>query len=189
MKKRIGIDIDGTVTCPSSLIPHINKEFSTALTLEDIKEYDLTKALNIEPHIFSEWFKQAEAGIYASSPLAKGSKFIFDQWENEFELCYISARPTSLLDVTKSWFEQMNVPYHEMELIGSHYKVEMAKEKKVDLFMEDKHDNAVSIHKELGIPVLLFDTPYNQEPIPSGVVRVKDWQEAYEWVERWKKES
>ena len=30
---RFGIDIDGTVTCPTSLLPHINKQFGCNLTL------------------------------------------------------------------------------------------------------------------------------------------------------------
>ena len=41
MKKRFGIDIDGTVTCPKTFIPYLNKSFNLKLTLEDINEYDL----------------------------------------------------------------------------------------------------------------------------------------------------
>ena len=43
---RFGIDIDGTVTSPTSLLPHINSAFKTNLELDDIKEYDLTKAFD-----------------------------------------------------------------------------------------------------------------------------------------------
>ena len=28
-KFRFGIDIDGTVTCPTSLLPHINKQYES----------------------------------------------------------------------------------------------------------------------------------------------------------------
>ena len=54
----------------------------------------------------------------------------------------------------------------------------------VHAFFEDKHDNAVDIHEELDIPVILFDTPYNRKPIPDGVIRVYDWQEANQWIKR-----
>ena len=50
------------------------------------------------------------------------------------------------------------------------------------MFFEDKHDNAVMIHEECDIPVILFDTPYNREPIPKGVIRVYNWEEAAQWV-------
>ena len=39
-KPRFGIDIDGTVTCPSTLIPHINKQYNINITLDDVCEYD-----------------------------------------------------------------------------------------------------------------------------------------------------
>ena len=41
------------------------------------------------------------------------------------------------------------------------------------------------IHEECNIPVLLFDTPYNQDPIPKGVIRVNNWNEANKWVKNW----
>ena len=69
-------------------------------------------------------------------------------------------------------------------LIGSHHKIETAKKFGVHAFFEDKHDNAVEIHEELDIPVILFDTPYNRKPIPEGVIRVYDWQEANNWIKR-----
>ena len=50
---RFGIDIDGTVTCPTSLLPHINEQFGCNLVLDDIKEYDLTKAFTVDEKIFS----------------------------------------------------------------------------------------------------------------------------------------
>jgi uncharacterized protein len=44
------------------------------------------------------------------------------------------------------------------------------------------------IHEELNIPVVLFNTPYNQNPIPEGVIRVNDWTEANQWVQKWLRE-
>ena len=36
LKPRFGIDIDGTVTCPATLIPHINKQYNINITLDDV---------------------------------------------------------------------------------------------------------------------------------------------------------
>jgi uncharacterized protein len=47
----------------------------------------------------------------------------------------------------------------------------------------------VAISEELSIPVLLFNTPYNQKPIPEGVIRVNNWMEADEWVQHWLKQQ
>lgn len=39
-KPRFGIDIDGTVTTPDTLIPHINERYKTNIVLNDVIEYD-----------------------------------------------------------------------------------------------------------------------------------------------------
>ncbi|MDN4609047.1 5' nucleotidase, NT5C type [Sporosarcina highlanderae] len=181
---RFGIDIDGTVTCPTSLLPHINKQFGCNLVLDDIKEYDLTKAFPVKEEEFYEWYRQAEATIYETSPAVEHAKMILLELQQRFELYYISARGKNVQDCTVQWFEREEIPYDHIELIGSHHKIETAKKFEVDAFFEDKHDNAVGIHEELNIPVFLFDTPYNREPIPEGVIRVKSWQEANEWINK-----
>ena len=78
-KLRFGIDIDGTVTCPTSLLPHINEQFGCNLVLDDIKEYDLTKAFTVDEKAFYEWYKSAEAHIYKTSPAQAICQRNFDQ--------------------------------------------------------------------------------------------------------------
>jgi uncharacterized protein len=187
MKKRLGIDIDGTVTSPSAMIPFINKAFGMNITLNDVKQYDLNPVVNVSEQEFAEWWIENEPIIYAESPIADDAASVLTEWENKFDLCFISARSPHLLNITKKWFLDHNLNFHEIELIGTHDKVEAAKRHKVDLFFEDKHDNAIIIHEECKIPVLLFDTPYNQDPIPEGVIRVFSWKEAKLWVENWMK--
>jgi uncharacterized HAD superfamily protein len=188
MKKRFGIDIDGTVTSPSSLLPYMNRAFNLKLTLSDIKQYDLTNVVNVSVGEFSRWFIANEPIIYEGSPLAEGAEYVLNKWKNEADLYFISARPSHLLDLTKNWFHKNGLTFHHIELIGSHDKVSTAKKHDVDIFFEDKHDNAVMIHEECNIPVILFNTPYNQDPIPDGVIRVNNWSEAYNWVDNWLKE-
>ncbi len=179
---RFGIDIDGTLTCPTSLLPFINKQYEVDLVLDDIKEYDLTKAFPVDKNEFYTWYKTVESQIYQASPPQKFAKAILDDWKSKFELFYISARGENVYDTTFDWFQREDIPYDHIDLIGSHYKIEAAKKHKVDAFFEDKHDNAVDINEELDIPVILFDTPYNRKPIPKGVIRVYDWQEANNWI-------
>ncbi|MBP2241642.1 putative HAD superfamily protein [Cytobacillus eiseniae] len=187
MKKRFGIDIDGTITCPASILPYINKDFNVNITLNDVTKYDLTCAVNISEDVFADWFVNNEPLIYAESPLAAGAREILKKWELKHELFFISARGPHLLEITKEWFLEKTLHFDHIDLLGTHNKIQAAKKYQVDLFFEDKHDNAVMIHEECNIPVLLFDTPYNQEPIPNGVIRVNNWLEANAWVENWLK--
>ena len=189
MKKRFGIDIDGTVTRPDTFVPYINKAFQLELTYEDITEYEFYPFVNVPKNEFSEWFTKNEPMMYTESNLADGAKQVLSDWMDIASLYFISARGTHLLDVTEKWFTKNEIKYHHLELVGSHDKVAAAKNLGVDLFLEDKHDNAVALAEECKIPVLLFNTPYNQSPVPNGVIRVNDWTEASIWVRHWLRES
>jgi len=185
MKKRFGIDIDGTVTRADSLLPYINRQFQLNLGLNDITEYDLTVATKTTQEEFGSWFYGVEAEIYENSALNDFAKETLTSWSSDHDLIYISARRSNLLTETTNWFHRHELPFHLVDLIGSHYKIEAAKKHQVDIFFEDKHDNAVMLHEQLNIPVILFDTPYNRLPIPEGVIRVSNWKEAQHWVNNW----
>ncbi|MFP5113623.1 5' nucleotidase, NT5C type [Bacillaceae bacterium C204] len=189
MKKRFGIDIDGTVTCPKSILPFINKAFGLNILYEDVIQYDYNPYVNVSEKEFAEWFTENEPSIYASSPLANGAGNVLKKWKNEHELFFISARSSHLLELTTKWLIDKGLSFDHIELIGSHDKVASVKKHGVEIFFEDKHDNAVMIHEECQIPVILFDTPYNQDPIPNGVIRVNNWREANKWVENWMKQE
>jgi uncharacterized protein len=189
MKKKFGIDIDGTVTSPAAIIPYINQAFQLKLTLDDIKQYELDPLVDIPKEEFAKWYFENEQTIYSESPLAEGAKEVLNKWVNKYELFFISARDIYLQELTEEWFLKNQLGFHHIDLLGTHHKIEAAKKYKVDIFFEDKHDNAVMINEECGIPVILFDTPYNRDPIPNGVIRVNNWFEANQWVEKWEKNS
>ncbi|MCU7556855.1 hypothetical protein RW115_02505 [Macrococcus capreoli] len=176
-KFRMGIDIDGTVTCPTALVPYLQKSFNKNFKYEDITEYDLSNVLNIPEAEIYQWFKTHEHDMYKFSPVHQGADHVLNQWAKHYQLIFISARHTYLNDLTIEWFKTHQVPYHQIELTGSHDKIETAKRLKVDAFFEDKLDNAIEIHEALQIPVYLFDTPYNQCVLPKGVTRVYSWEE------------
>ncbi|MEK4229980.1 5' nucleotidase, NT5C type [Solibacillus sp. FSL H8-0538] len=186
LKPRFGIDIDGTVTCPATLIPHINNQYNVNITIADITEYDFLSGFPhpVDRNEFNQWFKANEPMMYEVSELAQDAKKILVDWQNSYELFYISARGENVFDVTQNWFKKHSLPFDHIELIGSHDKISVAKKHAVEVFFEDKHDNAVMIAEELSIPVILFDTPYNQMPAPTNVIRVNNWIEANDWIRK-----
>jgi uncharacterized protein len=184
-RKIFGFDIDGTITCPTSYIPYLNNSFGTNLTLDDLKEYELHPQLNITEEEFWKWMDKHEEAICRNSPVADYFKTIFPEWSKKHEFIFISARRNYLIDVTHEWLEKHDVPYAHVELIGKHDKISAVKKFNCDIFFEDKHDNACDISEECNIPVVLFDTPYNRKPVPESVIRVKNWNEAKHWVNKW----
>ncbi|MGG0658627.1 hypothetical protein [Rummeliibacillus pycnus] len=183
-KYSFGIDIDGTITTPEFLLPYINKAFNTNLILDDITTYDLTEALTVDKLDFFKWFKKEELTIYKNPPLQLNAQRILSNWYPNVTLNYITAREENSREVTDNWFKTNSLPYDTIDIVGPTDKVIAGKRHGVQLFMEDKHDNAVRLHEELDIPVLLFDAPYNRESIPNGVIRVNSWKEAEHWVKK-----
>jgi uncharacterized HAD superfamily protein len=185
-KRKLGIDIDGTITCPTSFIPYINKSFNLNLSLKDLTVYDLSSIIGISSSDFNTWMKANESDIYSNAKMIDEHVMsVLNTWSQAHQLIYISARNNQYFDVTQSWFKQREVPFHHIELIGKHDKLDAVKQHEIEVFFEDKHDNACEISEECNIPVLLFNTPYNQDPVPKNVFRMNSWQEAQNWVDQY----
>ncbi|MDV2884017.1 hypothetical protein RYX45_02400 [Alkalihalophilus pseudofirmus] len=188
-KKRFGLDIDGTVTDPNTFVPHLNKHFKQSLTLDDLTQYDLTSILKISEKEFWDWMTKHEGTIYSEAKLAPYAENILHNWSRQHDLIYITARRQHLDEITKDWFVSNQVPFDHIELVGKHDKLDAVREHKLDIFFEDKHDNAVMIAEEFNIPVILMDTPYNRLSAPKNVFRAHTWQEAKDWVDQWMLET
>lgn len=188
-KKRMGLDIDGTVTDPGTFVPYLNKHFKKTLTLDDLVEYDLTSILNITEQQFWKWMGEHEGTIYEQAQLAPNAEQTLHQWTKHHDLIYITARREHLASITQNWFISRSLPFDHIELVGKHDKLDAVREHKLDIFFEDKHDNAVAIAEEFNIPVILMDTPYNRLPAPENVIRAENWLEAKHWVDTWLQET
>ncbi len=173
----IGIDIDGTVTDPGSILPFMNQAFGKNLSLRDCIEYNLANVYGIPEDEFVKWLDEEGEELYRHATLHHQADEILKQWHQNHRLVYISARAEKHLAVTCEWFDKFGIPYHSIDLIGSHDKLQSAQKWGVEVFLEDRLENAVQLSEELQIPVLLFDTPYNQGKLPSLVKRIFSWQE------------
>ncbi|KQL45486.1 nucleotidase [Brevibacillus choshinensis] len=179
----IGIDIDGTVTSPSSIVPLMNESFGKDLRYEDCYEYNLANVYKITDEEFDKWLDLHGERLYDEAPVHGNADHILRTWHPQFKLVYISAREARHRDVTINWFSRYNIPFHNIDLVGSHDKLSAAKKWGVDLFLEDRLENALQLSEALQIPVFLFDTPYNQSELPPLVHRVTSWDEVQEKVQ------
>jgi len=94
---------------------------------------------------------------------------------------FVTARDKDLEMLTYSYLNKNNIPYDDVFVLGTHYKVNTAKELKCDIFIEDCYSNALQL-SENGFKVLLIDTNYNRKPLNKNIIRVFNWNEIYEII-------
>jgi uncharacterized HAD superfamily protein len=71
--------------------------------------------------------------------------------------------------------------HRDGEATAVEFKPRVIREQKLDLLIDDELHLAEAVAR-LPIPVLLFDRPWNQAPLPPGITRVHAWDEILRWV-------
>ena len=181
---QIGIDLDGTVTDPKSCFLYMNDSLGYAIDYQQATEYELHTYTNMSQHEFWKFMVEHghEEAIYRSSLPHTEVNDVLWNMRQYHHLHYVTARSEAVRSVTEEWIQRHALPLDSLVMTGSHDKVGVVKDLSLDLFMEDRYENAVSIHEETSIPVLLFDAPYNRKPLPDGVRRISSWKEAHHHV-------
>lgn len=178
----IGIDIDGTITDPLFLLPYLQRDFDETLEEDDFTEYDLS-FINKSEEDIRDWFLSIEDELYRNVQPDEGSVQRINSLNKQYNIHLITARPKKWADVTYDWLKKNNITYDTLDVTGSHDKVEIAKERNIQLFIEDSLVNALLIHEKMNIPVLLVNAPHNQMYLPKGITRVYGWDDIEEYIE------
>ena len=172
----IGIDIDGTITDPFYWLDLANQYFGTEVRPEEITIYEIGEVLGLKEEEYMKFYEDCKEEIHMKAGVREGAREKLHKIFQEHNAYYITARDQSLYNLTNEWFEKHELPGKNLYTLGSHFKVEKAKELGCDVFIEDRYENAVELAAE-GIKVLLMDCSYNREPLIPNMIRVKDWEE------------
>ncbi len=125
-----------------------------------------------------------EEGFLERRPLLPGAKATVEALRQAGHRLYIvTGRLPQHGEVTRRWLEKQGllscfeaIFYKDTELV-SEYKKKTVTELKLQVFVEDELSVALAL-AELPVCVLLFDKPWNQGSLPSGVRRIHSWGEA-----------
>lgn len=75
-KRKLGFDIDGTITCPAAIVPFLNEAFQLQLTLDDLTDYDLLKVVDIPDKEFTDWYDKKRGRHLHIVSISHGGKRI-----------------------------------------------------------------------------------------------------------------
>ncbi|PIP55788.1 MAG: hypothetical protein CO183_00770 [Candidatus Zambryskibacteria bacterium CG_4_9_14_3_um_filter_42_9] len=182
----IGFDLDDVLLdFMNSLIPYHNNVFGTNNEREHFKNNDIasiwscTKEEEIQ-RVF-DFFASPEH--LQASPIPGAVEGIRNLKEHH-NLSVITARPEELKEKTIEWLEKHYANMFDGIYFTNQYhgsgpkrsKGEICHELGVNIFVDDILENAEDV-VSFGIPVLLFDKPWNQAEVRSPITRVRSWEE------------
>lgn len=186
---RIGIDIDGVLTDEHSFIidfasKYLNERNIPYTVHKDI--YDSEKVFDVSKEVWREFWKE-HIFYYSKNVQARpfASEVINKLKKENIEIFIITARyyttyenehTEEMQKIVKEWLNNNNIPYDK--IIFSEEKVDICKKYEIDLMIEDKPENILSISNE--IPVICYDHLYNAKLNNKNIIRCYSWYDIYE---------
>jgi uncharacterized HAD superfamily protein len=189
MKIKIGFDIDDVVADYfSSMVAWHNQFYGTELKKEDAGSYYLSEFIGQNADETLRRMNAFAIQRMENLPLVKGAKESVEALSKKHEIYFITSRRFDWRDSTLRWVERHFSRNHENVLFShNHYipsekedrretKAEMCKRLRINFMIEDSPEYAYQI-SEVGVPVLLFDQPWNRNVNCAGIYRVHDHRE------------
>jgi len=185
-RKIIGVDFDDVLSdFNDAIVVFYNTKYGTSYTRDHITTYALEDTWGCtqeEAHKRIADFYHTEE--HQKTLPVHGAVEGVTALSTHNTLYVVTARPHGFRERTLLWLEKhfpnifKGVHFTQAYLgdKNARNKAEICKELGIELFVEDSLKNARRI-AEVGIPVFLIDTPWNQgEPHPL-VTRVQSWEE------------
>ncbi|MBU3099176.1 MULTISPECIES: 5' nucleotidase, NT5C type [Clostridium] len=174
----ICIDIDGTITDAYYWLNITNKYFNKNITEDEVTKYYIHEIMGVSLKEYDEFYQQNKFEIHSEQILREDVQIVIKGLSELHNIYFVTAREKELTMFTHSYLKRNNIAYDELFVLGSHYKVDKARELECNVFIEDNYDNAVQL-SNAGFKVLLIDTNYNRKPLNGNIVRVYNWKEIY----------
>ena len=189
--KTIGLDLDDVLlNFNDALGVYHNREYGTAFERKHITDFGHEKIWQCSR---AEAIKRVlafyQSEDHFNAPPVDGAVEALATLAKTKTLFIVTSKPDTLREITERWvnihfpktFQGIYFTNHFPDNNSARTKGEVCVELGVDVFVDDAlhHARAVS---SVGIPVLLYDTPWNQEPIDPPITRVHSWSEIVEIV-------
>lgn len=179
----ICIDIDGTITDAYYWLELCNEYFNTNITESQVTEYYIHEVLGVERSEYDEFYEKHKFKLHTEQKLRPDAKSVISELSLLHNIYFVTARDKSLTMLTHAYLRKNEIPYDDIFVLGTHYKVDKAKELNCSIFIEDNYDNAIQL-SNAGFKVILIDTTYNRKPINSNIIRVYNWNQIYKILDK-----
>lgn len=190
----IGIDIDDTISKTFEYSYPLSKEYTKKVLNRDGLNIDEVSANSHQYlRVINKWNNEEADAFWAENyktiienvePKADVIDVLKKLKSEGHNIYLITARiKDKSFDValeTKKWLDKNGVIYDDL-IIDALKKDEIAKEQKIDLFIDDSFTNCMAV-TNIGIKSYLIDSPVNKGLEDSKISRVFSWNEIYKKI-------
>lgn len=193
--KTIALDFDDVVMeFNLGFLNFHNQNYGSNLTFEQLTNYDNWEVVYGTSK--EEMINRARAFYHSPHHLevlpVTGAKEVISSLAERHRLEIVTSRPETVREHVESWlerhlpnaFKQIHFTNGFAGASGStkRAKSEICRSIGAIVFVDDSITHAKDV-ASTGIPVLLPDRPWNREGTPTGVTRVKTWEDILKWTE------
>lgn len=192
-KIKIGIDIDDTVVeFMGVFLEFCNNKFQTSFKFEEVISTRLEKVFNKEKNEFLDIFRELGAkDFFSKLDIIEDVKESLEKISEFFEIIFITARPKEIENQTlyllKNSFPNLNFNVDHIvdcwEGLNKKSKFHSCIKHGIKFMIEDNKNHSLDCAKN-GIKVFLLDKPWNQDCEHENIIRVKNWNEILEKLNR-----
>lgn len=184
----IGIDIDDTINNLSNILVEYGEKYNEENSIQyEIQKdnYNFQKAFGWTQEQEEDFKAKYIGTCLAKATIKKGAKEYINKLKEEGNHIFIiTARcpeetVKNVKEISEKWLKENGIELDKLEM-GCDPKVEKCREHKIDVFIDDNARHCTSVKETLKIPVLLFDSIYNQDE--KDLTRVYSWEEAYKQI-------
>ena len=184
---KIGIDIDGVLTDLSRFYLDYGAKFAFENKTDNIlnpNTCNIEEMLNLERGVYRDFWLKYDDYYTKKIYTREFASEVIEKLKNDGnDIHLITARnPKKEQDEswTTDWLKENDIYYDKLAFTDE--KLEYCKENNIDLMIEDTVKNIVAISKT--IPVICFDTRYNQECEGDNITRCYSWYDIYSKIKK-----
>lgn len=181
----IGIDIDNTITDTLPKLKEYCRKYNDEIGRTDLSMHeDGYSSYNLYDWSAEEnmafCVKYLEEAVLQAT-VKPGAKEVIEKLKKDgHTINIISSRVTPMFktpyETTEKYLKENGIVYDKL-LVGSINKLQVCRENKIDIMMEDETHYIEELAKE--IPVIVFEYVYNKELNGKNIIKVNNWSEVY----------
>ncbi len=184
-KKILGVDFDGVlIECTEAMVEYHNTHYGTSFKTEDMVSFNWGEVWGCGPEEAERRFNDfVTTEFHNEAKEVAGARDALKRLSRLYEVVIVTGRAESAREATVGWLMRNFLGFyreiHFTDYLNTDHskrrlKSDVVKEVGISVFVDDALPFAIDV-TQTGVPVLLFDAPWNQGEVPEGVTRVHSW--------------